>query len=119
MDVISHLVRNAQEATQKDGQVRVALEKHNGEAVIRVEDDGIGMDPEFIRTRLFRPFDSTKGSQGMGIGVYQARTFAIAAGGRLEVSSQPGMGTRFTMRLPVLSADEASRRDERAAAVTL
>lgn len=118
VDVISHLVRNAQEATQKNGRVRVALEQQDGEAVICVEDDGTGMDPEFVRTRLFRPFDSTKGSQGMGIGVYQARTFAVAAGGRLEVYSQPGIGTRFTMRLPLLSADESSREDQRAAAVT-
>ncbi len=118
IDVISHLVRNAQEATKKNGQVRVTLEKQNGEAVICVEDNGIGMDPEFIRTRLFRPFDSTKGSQGMGIGVYQARTFAVAAGGRLEVWSQLGSGTRFTMHLPVVASDAAGAADQPVAAVT-
>jgi putative PEP-CTERM system histidine kinase len=118
VDVVSHLVRNAQEATQKNGQVRVALERHNGEAVIRVEDDGMGMDPEFVRTRLFRPFDSTKGSQGMGIGVYQARTFAVAAGGRLEVWSQPGIGTRFKMYLPIMASDKAGAADKPEAAVS-
>ncbi|UCG72074.1 MAG: PEP-CTERM system histidine kinase PrsK [Chromatiales bacterium] len=118
VDVVSHLVRNAQEATQKNGQVRVALEHENGEAVISVEDDGMGMDPEFVRTRLFRPFDSTKGSQGMGIGAYQARTFAVAAGGRLEVWSQPGMGTRVKMRLPVVESDQSGATDEVVAAAT-
>ena len=117
VDVMSHLVRNAQEATRKDGDVRIALSCRNGEAVISVEDDGKGMDPEFVRTRLFRPFDSTKGSQGMGIGAYQARTFAVAAGGRLDVWSQPGVGTRFTMCLPMLPADAPRPGVESAAAV--
>ena len=47
--------------------------KHNDDmARISIRDSGCGMTAEFIRTRLFRPFDTTKGSQGMGIGVYQA-----------------------------------------------
>jgi signal transduction histidine kinase len=58
------------------------------------------MDEKFIRNRLFKPFDSTKGSKGMGIGVYQARDFARAAGGDLTVSSVPNEGTRFRFILP-------------------
>jgi signal transduction histidine kinase len=59
------------------------------------------MSQEFIRDRLFRPFDSTKGSQSMGIGAHQARDYAAALGGRLDVSSTVGEGTVFTMRLPL------------------
>jgi signal transduction histidine kinase len=59
------------------------------------------MDPDFIRTRLFRPFDTTKGSKGMGIGVYQARTLVMEAGGSLRVDSEKGVGSCFTVWLPV------------------
>ena len=69
--------------------------------MITIEDDGCGMEPEFIRTRLFRPFDTTKGSKGMGIGVYQARTLVMDAGGSLRVDSEPGVRTRFTIWLPL------------------
>ncbi len=110
--VLGHLVRNAQEATSPEGQVTVALQADHGEVVITVEDDGSGMDPEFVRTRLFRPFDSTKGSQGMGIGAYQARTFAVDAGGDLEVWSQPGVGTRFTIRLPLAEPTDGASQHE-------
>ena len=63
-----------------------------------------GMDAEFVRERLFRPFDSTKGSKGMGIGAYQAREYARSLGGDVEVQSSPGRGhaaSRFI--LPVAS----------------
>ena len=59
------------------------------------------MSPEFIRERLFRPFDSTKGSHAMGIGAYQAREYARMLGGQLEVNSTVGEGTTFVLRQPV------------------
>jgi signal transduction histidine kinase len=58
------------------------------------------MDGDFIRNRLFRPFDSTKGERGMGIGAYQAREFARCCGGDVTVESAPQRGTRFTFSLP-------------------
>jgi signal transduction histidine kinase len=66
-----------------------------------VRDTGTGMDPVFIRERLFRPFDSTKGSKGMGIGAYQAREYVQSLGGHVEVQSSPGEGTAFSIILPV------------------
>jgi signal transduction histidine kinase len=59
------------------------------------------MTPEFVRERLFRPFDSTKGSQSMGIGAYQAREYIRMLGGHLTVTSEVGGGTTFELRLPV------------------
>jgi signal transduction histidine kinase len=59
------------------------------------------MDEDFVRHRLFRPFDSTKGVKGMGIGAYQVRQYARDLGGDVEVWSSPGKGTRFCIRLPV------------------
>jgi putative PEP-CTERM system histidine kinase len=99
--VIDHVIRNAQEATTSAAAVSVRLEAAGGQAVLRVIDEGAGMDAEFIRQRLFRPFDSTKGSKGMGIGAYQAREYARWQGGDVEVHSQPGKGTEFCIRLPL------------------
>jgi putative PEP-CTERM system histidine kinase len=99
--VLAHLIRNAQEATPRAGHVRVRVVQAEGGALIEIADDGCGMDPEFVRDRLFRPFDTTKGSKGMGIGAYQARMFVVDAGGSIRVESAPGEGTRFFIRLPV------------------
>ena len=63
------------------------------------------MSAEFIRDRLFRPFDSTKGSQGMGIGAYQAREFARKIGGDLSVQSRLGEGTKVLITFPILATD--------------
>jgi signal transduction histidine kinase len=59
------------------------------------------MDARFISERLFRPFDTTKGNAGMGVGVYESREFVIEAGGDLDVTSTPGKGTTFRLRLPL------------------
>jgi putative PEP-CTERM system histidine kinase len=69
-------------------------------AVLTVSDTGSGMTPQFVKERLFRPFDTTKGSKGMGIGAYQVREYVHALGGRVSVQSVPGEGTRVTLRLP-------------------
>ena len=71
-------------------------------AVVAVHDNGCGMDEQFMRERLFRPFTTTKGNAGMGIGVYEGREFARAAGGELTVESQLNQGTRFFLRLPLV-----------------
>ena len=97
---LEHLIKNAQQATTADGRVSVSALCVDGRASITVEDDGSGMDADFIRNRLFVPFDSTKGSQGMGIGAYQTREYVLAMGGKLRVQSTPGKGTVFHIELP-------------------
>ena len=99
--MFEHLIRNAQDATGKEGRVSVAADKSDGVARVSIVDDGCGMTAEFVRERLFRPFDSTKGSQSMGIGAYQAREYVRALGGQIEVNSEVGVGTTFSIRLPV------------------
>ena len=99
--VLSHLIKNAQEATTSDESVNVSLRANGLLVEVVVEDNGTGMEPEFVRERLFKPFDSTKGARGMGIGAYQARDYARKSGGDLIVDSQPGIGTSVTLRLPV------------------
>ena len=99
--VIEHLVRNAQEATPQDGGIDITASKGDGMVTIEIRDSGAGMTPEFVSERLFRPFDSTKGSQSMGIGAYQAREYARMLGGKLDVETEVGSGTTFSLRLPV------------------
>ena len=104
--VIGHLVQNAQEATDDDGDIRVRLWREGDAAIIEIEDSGCGMDAAFIRERLFRPFDTTKGNAGMGIGVYESREFIHGLGGRLEVHSEPGIGTTFRIVLMLATDSE-------------
>lgn len=99
--VFGHIIQNAQEATPADGYVRVRLKREGARAVLEVEDSGHGMDAEFIRKRLFQPFETTKGNMGMGIGVYQSRELVRELGGDIEVASQPGEGSLFRILLPL------------------
>jgi putative PEP-CTERM system histidine kinase len=98
--VFSHIIQNAQEATNKDGNVIIRLSCNSHQALIEVEDDGIGMEIDFIRNRLFRPFDTTKGLTGMGIGVFESREFIRSIGGNIFVDSTPGKGSIFSIVLP-------------------
>ena len=103
--VLSHTLRNAQDATQADGYVRIHLKRAARAVVIEIEDNGCGMEAAFLRDRLFRPFDTTKGSKGMGIGAYQTREFIRAAGGNVEVDSEPGRGTCVRITLPIVETE--------------
>ena len=98
---LSHAIRNAQDACDGDGKVTLCVQVADGECSIRVEDSGVGMEADFIRDRLFKPFDSTKGAEGMGIGAYQIRETVRASGGDVEVKSEVGVGTTMILRLPV------------------
>ncbi|MGH8496335.1 MAG: XrtA/PEP-CTERM system histidine kinase PrsK [Gammaproteobacteria bacterium] len=99
--VLSHVIRNAQQATAADGYVHVCMRREGSMAVVEIADNGTGMDADFATNRLFRPFDSTKGSQGMGMGAYQTREFVRAAGGEVDVVTAPGEGTTFKISLPL------------------
>ncbi len=98
--VFGHLISNAQDATANDGRVEVRLKNNNGAALVEIEDSGVGMDEEFIRQRLFKPFDSTKGLTGMGIGAFESRDFIRSLGGDIRVQSIPGEGSLFRVSIP-------------------
>lgn len=106
--VIEHVIRNAQEATPAGGTVTVQVQAAADSVTLTVADSGSGMSPLFVRERLFKPFDTTKGSRGMGIGAYQAREYVRTLGGGVKVQSSPGAGTVFSIILPL--ADESRLR---------
>ena len=97
--VLGHLVQNAIEATPETGSVNVVLEAEGDRARITVQDSGQGMDEEFIREKLFRPFETTK-TTGMGIGAYECREYVNELRGELSVASQVDQGSIFTVSLP-------------------
>jgi putative PEP-CTERM system histidine kinase len=107
--VVGHLIQNAIEATPKDGRVIIALSRQDAAVHIEITDTGEGMSEEFIRERLFKPFESTK-SAGMGIGVFESREYINELGGRLEVSSRPTLGTTFKVILPLHRQDALLER---------
>jgi putative PEP-CTERM system histidine kinase len=98
--VVGHLVQNALDATQHSGKVHIRVGAEGDNAVIEVADSGCGMSEAFVQERLFRPFQTTKAS-GMGIGVFEAAQYAKDTGGRIEVDSRPGAGTRFRLMFPL------------------
>jgi putative PEP-CTERM system histidine kinase len=97
---LMHLLQNAIDASADGAAVSLRYARRGGEAAIEVEDSGRGMSAEFIRTRLFQAFASTK-QNGFGVGAFEAKGLVAAMGGRLEVESREGAGTRFTIFLPL------------------
>lgn len=105
--VFTHVIQNAQEASDKNGLVKVRVAHCGDNAEIEIEDNGTGMSEEFVRDRLFKPFDSTKGLTGMGIGAFESREFVRTLGGDIRVTSTPGQGSLFRIVLPCTEADDA------------
>ncbi|MCW1428220.1 XrtA/PEP-CTERM system histidine kinase PrsK [Novosphingobium sp. JCM 18896] len=103
--VLTHLIQNAIDASAANRPVSVSAVADGVHARFDVVDSGTGMAPEFVRTKLFKPFFSSK-SGGFGIGAFEARELVIAMGGRLEVESREGLGSRFTIRLPLAATRE-------------
>jgi len=104
--VLVHLVQNALDASANGHPVFLSLVAEGHTARFEVVDSGSGMSPEFVRTRLFKPFVSTK-SGGFGIGAFEARELVRAMRGSLEVDSREGIGSRFVVRVP-LQAEQAA-----------
>ena len=99
--VLEHLLQNAQDATPQDGSIRVELSRAADQALLQIADTGCGMSEDFVQHQLFKPFATTKGKAGMGMGVYESLHVVRAVGGRLSVASTPGAGTTFQITLPL------------------
>lgn len=105
--VLGHLVQNALDATPPSGRVWVRVARFSGQVRVEIGDTGQGMSDEFVRTRLFKPFSSTKHS-GMGIGTYESAQYIRELGGSIEVDSEVGRGTVLTVLLPLFDLTRGS-----------
>lgn len=115
--VLLHLVQNAIDASPEGMAVFLQTRCDGLTGVIEVTDTGSGMSADFVRNRLFKPFVSTKPG-GFGIGAFEARELVRAMRGRLDVESREGLGSRFTVRLPLAAAANLANSIEVAAAQT-
>lgn len=105
---IANFVLNARDAIGNRGTIHIETSHNNEGVLFAISDDGCGMTPEFLRHSLFKPFKTSK-KNGLGIGMFQAKTIIEAHGGRITVQSEPGKGTTFRVWLP-LAADPAEKR---------
>ena len=105
--VLGHVVQNAFDATPPSGRVWVRLARKAGQARVEVGDSGQGMSAEFVESRLFKPFQTTKAT-GMGIGAYESFQYIHELGGSIAVDSQLGRGTTVTILMPLFDTRESS-----------
>lgn len=98
-NVIRNLVRNADEASDPGGEIRLATGMQDGKVWISVSDNGCGIPKEYMEKDLFKLFSTTK-SDGFGIGLFQARQIVELHGGRIDVESEVGKGSTFRIHLP-------------------
>ena len=105
--IIGHMVQNAFDATELSGKVWLRLDRSSGQALIEVGDTGQGMTHEFVRDRLFKPFQTTK-TAGMGIGAYESFQYVQELGGKITVDSQVNRGTVVTVLLPLFEIQRQS-----------
>jgi len=103
--LFANLVSNALQYAGDGGRVEVSSAPCDGGIEVRVADTGKGIDPEQLDT-IFERFARVEGerSRGFGLGLPIAREIARAHGGRIEVASEPGAGTCFSVWLPVMPA---------------
>lgn len=102
--VLAHLVQNAIDASEPEVPVFLDVTAESLFGTVDVIDSGCGMSPEFVHAGLFKPFVSSK-SGGFGIGAFEARELVKGMGGRVAVESRQGLGTRFSVVLPLVEAD--------------
>ncbi|MGE4324182.1 MAG: XrtA/PEP-CTERM system histidine kinase PrsK [Sphingobium sp.] len=103
--IVIHLLQNAIDASAPRVPVEIRLGTDGTGALMEVVDRGRGMTADYVRRELFKPFSSSKDG-GFGIGAFEARALAIAMGGRIDVESTPGSGSRFALWLPLAPATQ-------------
>jgi two-component system NtrC family sensor kinase len=110
VQVLVNLLVNAGQASAEGGRVRVSTHREADGARVEIRDTGPGLSPE-ARRHLFEPFFTTRAhGTGMGLGLAVAHGIITAHGGRIDVDSQPGQGSCFTVHLPRTPSTAEHRR---------
>jgi signal transduction histidine kinase len=108
--IAENLLANALKYTPKGGHERVSVRRSDGFAILSVRDTGIGMPPEalpHVFDRFYRvDHDGSRSPSGIGLGLYITRMLVEAKGGTITVASEPGLGSEFTVQLPIRSVPE-------------
>jgi signal transduction histidine kinase len=106
--VLTNLVGNAIKYSSADGRIAITVRRDGAEAIIAIADQGVGIPPTELE-RIFEPFQrgtaTASAVPGIGLGLATSRRLVQMHGGRLEVSSEPGVGSTFMVRLPVAVGD--------------
>ncbi len=105
-----NILNNAGKYTDLAGQIRVTLQKEHDEAVLRIRDNGVGIDPEIL-PRIFDLFMQAdrsleRAQGGLGIGLSLVQSLVTLHGGRVEAHSTPGQGSEFVVKFPLLSSQD-------------
>jgi signal transduction histidine kinase len=98
LQVITNLLLNAAHACERGGDIHCRLRNHDSVALVEIEDTGTGIPPDVLE-KVFEPFYTTK-ARGTGLGLSICKRIIEAHGGRLDIQSQPGQGTRVTFSIP-------------------
>jgi GAF domain-containing protein/CheY-like chemotaxis protein/anti-sigma regulatory factor (Ser/Thr protein kinase) len=99
-EVVTNLILNAVDALPRGGRIRIVTREHAGRVEMSVADTGVGMS-DAVRRRIFEPFFSTKGPRGTGLGLAMVYGIVSRHGGEVLVDTTEGVGSTFTIRLPV------------------
>lgn len=102
LTVIENLLKNAKEASANNEQIDLSIELDQ-DLKIEVADKGSGMTQEFINNQLFEPFNTTKESDGLGVGMYHVKTLSEKMNADIQIDSKIDHGTTVTLRIPVNS----------------
>jgi CheY-like chemotaxis protein/anti-sigma regulatory factor (Ser/Thr protein kinase) len=106
-EVLTNLVLNAVDAMPWGGRLAINTWSDEREVCVRFEDDGVGMDAE-TRERIFDPFFTTKQVKGTGLGLSVAYGIVSRHHGKIEVDSEPDVGTIFTLRFPASQLESSA-----------
>jgi signal transduction histidine kinase len=99
--VLLNLMRNAADATDEGAKIRITLHREEAWAELKVSDEGAGMPPQ-VADLVFEEFFSTKGDGGLGLGLALCRSTIVQHGGTIQCETALGLGTTFTVRLPLV-----------------
>jgi CheY-like chemotaxis protein/anti-sigma regulatory factor (Ser/Thr protein kinase) len=110
-ELLTNLIFNAVDAMPSGGKISFSTAAEGGVVVLRVKDTGTGMTEE-VRRRCLEPFYTTKGEQGTGLGLSMVHGIVQRHEGALEIESEPGRGSVFSIRLPVQPAGEVETPED-------